>query len=171
MLGDSEHLLFGEAAKGHAILKGNHAHDPCASARRQACTQARRLIIDVGQGKRREFSAFYGSVFSYDGQIRCRFQAEEAAEWVRVESNTPVPVQADGEMLGRLPAEITLHPDLPNRLSAPLAPPQSTSWYLLRSRMLVDVFLLGIVETHKRLYRLDDALRVADEVAVSVFSR
>lgn len=27
VLGDGEHLLFSEAAKGHAILKGNHAHD------------------------------------------------------------------------------------------------------------------------------------------------
>lgn len=27
MLSDGEHLLFGEAAKGHAVLKGNHAHD------------------------------------------------------------------------------------------------------------------------------------------------
>jgi hypothetical protein len=25
VLGDGEHLLFSEAAKGHAILKGNHA--------------------------------------------------------------------------------------------------------------------------------------------------
>jgi hypothetical protein len=25
ILGDGEHLLFSEAAKGHAVLKGNHA--------------------------------------------------------------------------------------------------------------------------------------------------
>ena len=34
----------------------------------------------------------------------------EAAEWVRVESDKLVPVQVDGEILGALPVEITVHP-------------------------------------------------------------
>ena len=33
----------------------------------------------------------------------------EAAEWVRVESDTPGPVQVDGEILGVLPAMVKLH--------------------------------------------------------------
>jgi diacylglycerol kinase family enzyme len=34
----------------------------------------------------------------------------QTAEWVKVESDTSVPVQVEGEMLDALPIEITLHP-------------------------------------------------------------
>jgi diacylglycerol kinase family enzyme len=34
----------------------------------------------------------------------------EAADWVRVEGGANTPVQVDGEMLGALPVEISLHP-------------------------------------------------------------
>jgi diacylglycerol kinase family enzyme len=33
----------------------------------------------------------------------------EAADWVRVEGDADTPVQVDGEMLGALPIEISLH--------------------------------------------------------------
>jgi diacylglycerol kinase family enzyme len=32
------------------------------------------------------------------------------AHWVRVEGGADTPVQVDGEMLGALPVEISLHP-------------------------------------------------------------
>jgi diacylglycerol kinase family enzyme len=34
----------------------------------------------------------------------------EVANWVRVEGGADTPVQVDGEMLGALPVEISLHP-------------------------------------------------------------
>ena len=34
----------------------------------------------------------------------------EGADWVRVEGDAEAPVQVDGEMLGALPVEISLHP-------------------------------------------------------------
>jgi hypothetical protein len=42
---------------------------------------------------------------------------------------------------------------------------------LPRGRMLVDVLLLGIVQAHQGLDRLDHALGVTDEVAVCVGGR
>jgi diacylglycerol kinase family enzyme len=33
----------------------------------------------------------------------------EVADWVRVEGDADTPVQVDGEMLGALPVEISLH--------------------------------------------------------------
>jgi diacylglycerol kinase (ATP) len=53
----------------------------------------------------RQLSALACGLLRHDPSVTI-----EAAEWVRVESNTPVPVQVDGEILGALPAEITLHP-------------------------------------------------------------
>jgi hypothetical protein len=41
---------------------------------------------------------------------------------------------------------------------------------LFGSRVLVDVFFLRVVEAHEGFNRLDDALRVADEIAVGVLS-
>ncbi len=40
VLSDGEHLIFGEAAKSDAILKGNHAHDPCFCAASSLHTSA-----------------------------------------------------------------------------------------------------------------------------------
>ncbi len=34
--------------------------------------------------------------------------------------------------------------------------------------MLVDIFLLGVVNAHKRLDGLDHALRIPNEIAISV---
>jgi len=53
----------------------------------------------------RQLSALACGLIRYDPAVTI-----EAAEWVRVESDTSVPVQVDGEMLGALPVEITLHP-------------------------------------------------------------
>jgi diacylglycerol kinase family enzyme len=53
----------------------------------------------------RQLSALACGLIRYDPAVTI-----EAAEWVRVESDTPVPVQVDGELLGALPVEITLHP-------------------------------------------------------------
>jgi diacylglycerol kinase (ATP) len=53
----------------------------------------------------RQLSALACGLLRYDPNVTI-----EAAVWVRVESDTPVPVQVDGERLGALPAEIILHP-------------------------------------------------------------
>jgi len=53
----------------------------------------------------RQLSALACGLIRYDPAVTI-----EAAEWVRVESDTPVPVQVDGEMLGTSPVEITVHP-------------------------------------------------------------
>ena len=37
--------------------------------------------------------------------------------------------------------------------------------------VLVDVFFLGVMNTHKRLDRFDDTLRVANEIAVRIVGR
>ncbi|MFZ2019919.1 MAG: YegS/Rv2252/BmrU family lipid kinase [Methyloceanibacter sp.] len=61
-----------------------------------------------GRGKLvrlRQLSALACGVVRYDPDV-----AIEPAEWVRVESDTPVTVQVDGELLGALPAMIKLHP-------------------------------------------------------------
>ena len=61
-----------------------------------------------GRGKLvrlRQLSALACGLVRYDPDV-----AIEPAEWVRVESATPVPVQVDGELLGALPAMIKPHP-------------------------------------------------------------
>jgi diacylglycerol kinase (ATP) len=62
----------------------------------------------------RQLSALACGLLRYDPNVTI-----EAAEWVRVESDTPVPVQVDGEVLGALPAEITLHPQRLQLIFAP----------------------------------------------------
>ena len=62
-----------------------------------------------GRGKLvrlRQLSALACGLVRYDPDVTI-----EAAEWVRVESDTRVPVQVDGEILGTLPAMIKLHPE------------------------------------------------------------
>jgi diacylglycerol kinase family enzyme len=54
----------------------------------------------------RQLSALACGLVRYDPDVTI-----EAAEWVRVESDTRVPVQVDGEILGTLPAMIKLHPE------------------------------------------------------------
>jgi diacylglycerol kinase (ATP) len=61
-----------------------------------------------GRGKLvrlRQLVALACGLVSYDRDVTI-----EGAEWVRVESDKPLPVQIDGEILGALPAMITLHP-------------------------------------------------------------
>ena len=62
-----------------------------------------------GRGKLvrlRQLSALACGLVRYDPDVII-----EPAEWVRVESDTRVPVQVDGEILGTLPAMIKLHPE------------------------------------------------------------
>ena len=53
----------------------------------------------------RQLSALACGLIRYDPAVTI-----EAAEWVKVEGDAPVPIQVDGEILGALPVEITLHP-------------------------------------------------------------
>jgi diacylglycerol kinase (ATP) len=53
----------------------------------------------------RQLSALACGLIRYDPAVTI-----EAAEWVRIDSDTPIPVQVDGELLGTLPVEITMHP-------------------------------------------------------------
>jgi diacylglycerol kinase (ATP) len=53
----------------------------------------------------RQLSALACGLVRFDPGV-----AMEAAEWVRVCGDAEVPVQVDGEMLGTLPVEISLHP-------------------------------------------------------------
>ena len=54
----------------------------------------------------RQLSALACDLVRYDPDVNI-----EAAEWVRVENDAPLPVQVDGEMLGTLPVTIKLHPE------------------------------------------------------------
>ncbi len=54
----------------------------------------------------RQLSALACGLVRYDRDVTI-----EAAEWVRVESDAPVCVQVDGEILGALPAMIKIHPE------------------------------------------------------------
>jgi diacylglycerol kinase (ATP) len=53
----------------------------------------------------RQLSALTCGLIGYDPDVTI-----ESAEWVRVEGDVATPIQVDGEMLGRLPVQITLHP-------------------------------------------------------------
>lgn len=62
-----------------------------------------------GRGKLirlRQLSALACGLVRYDPDVTIK-----AAEWVGVESDTRVPVQVNGEILGTLPAMIKLHPE------------------------------------------------------------
>jgi diacylglycerol kinase family enzyme len=52
----------------------------------------------------RQLSALACGLIRYDPAVTI-----EAAEWVKVESDTSVPVQVDGEIMGALPVEIRVH--------------------------------------------------------------
>ncbi len=72
-------------------------------------TQTKFYVVQFGGHgplvRLRQLSALACGLIRYDPDVTI-----EAAEWVRVESDTPVPIQVDGEMLGALPAEIAVHP-------------------------------------------------------------
>jgi diacylglycerol kinase (ATP) len=53
----------------------------------------------------RQLSALACGLIQYDPDVTI-----EAAEWVRVDGDGTTPIQVDGEILGRLPVEITLNP-------------------------------------------------------------
>jgi diacylglycerol kinase (ATP) len=62
----------------------------------------------VGSGplnRLRQLSALALGLLRYDPAVHL-----EAANWVRIDGNRTVPVQIDGEVLGELPLEISVHP-------------------------------------------------------------
>ena len=62
----------------------------------------------VGSGplnRLRQLSALALGLVRYDPAVHF-----EAANWVRIDGNRTVPVQIDGEVLGELPLEISIHP-------------------------------------------------------------
>jgi diacylglycerol kinase (ATP) len=62
----------------------------------------------VGSGplnRLRQLSALALGLLRYDPAVYL-----EAADWVRIEGNRTVPIQIDGEVLGELPLEISIHP-------------------------------------------------------------
>jgi diacylglycerol kinase (ATP) len=62
----------------------------------------------TGQGalvRLRQLAALASGLIAFDPGVNV-----EVADWVRVEGDPNVSVQVDGEMVGRLPAEICLHP-------------------------------------------------------------
>lgn len=66
------------------------------------------LVRFAGHGplvRLRQLSALACGLVRYDPDVTI-----EAVEWVKVTGDPATPVQADGEALGRLPVEITLHP-------------------------------------------------------------
>ena len=52
----------------------------------------------------RQLAALACGLIGFDPRVRV-----EVADWVRVEGKSDTPVQADGEMLGKLPVQISLH--------------------------------------------------------------
>jgi diacylglycerol kinase (ATP) len=52
----------------------------------------------------RQLTALTAGLVSFDPDV-----SMEAADWVRVEGDTDIPVQIDGEVLGTLPVEIHIH--------------------------------------------------------------
>jgi diacylglycerol kinase (ATP) len=66
------------------------------------------IVRFVGSGplnRFRQLSALALGLLRYNPAVHF-----EAADWVRIEGNRTVPVQIDGEMLGELPLEISIHP-------------------------------------------------------------
>ena len=62
----------------------------------------------TGQGalvRLRQLAALASGLIAFDPNVNV-----EVADWVRVEGDPNASVQVDGEMLGRLPAEIRIHP-------------------------------------------------------------
>ena len=62
----------------------------------------------VGRGplvRLRQLAALACGLVRFDPDVRI-----EVANWVRVEGGADTPIQVDGEMLGALPVEISLHP-------------------------------------------------------------
>lgn len=61
-------------------------------------------------------------------------------------------------------------PALPPSGAAALPTPHKNKWTLrlVHRGMFIDVFLLGVVNAHQRLDRFDDALRIADQIAVDL---
>jgi len=53
----------------------------------------------------RQLSALACGLVGYDPDVTI-----ESAEWVGIDGDAVTPIQVDGEMLGRLPVQITLHP-------------------------------------------------------------
>ncbi len=92
------------------VTRGQRYAGGLLLSRKADVTQTKFYLVRFGGHgpwvRLRQLSALACGLVRYDPGVTI-----EAAEWVRVESNTPVPVQVDGEMLGSLPAEITLHPN------------------------------------------------------------
>jgi YegS/Rv2252/BmrU family lipid kinase len=66
------------------------------------------IVRFVGSGpvnRLRQLSALALGLLRYDSAVHL-----EAADWVRIDGNRTVPVQIDGEVLGELPLEISIHP-------------------------------------------------------------
>jgi diacylglycerol kinase family enzyme len=66
------------------------------------------VVRFVGSGlvnRVRQLSALAFGLLRYDPEVHL-----DAADWVRLEGNQTVPVQIDGEVLGELPLEISIHP-------------------------------------------------------------
>ena len=76
--------------------------------REAGLTQTRFYVLRfMGRGpfvRLRQLSALACGLMRFDPDV-----SFEAADWVRVEGDADTPVQVDGEMLGALPIEISLH--------------------------------------------------------------
>jgi diacylglycerol kinase (ATP) len=77
-------------------------------SREAGVTQTRFQVVRFGgRGplvRLRQLSALACGLIRYDPDVTI-----EAADWVRVEGDESTPIQVDGEMLGNLPVDISLH--------------------------------------------------------------
>lgn len=83
------------------------------------CQTAFHVVRFDGRGplvRLRQLSALAGGLIRYDPNVTI-----EAAEWVRVAGDAATPIQIDGEVLGELPVEITLHPQRLRLILSPTA--------------------------------------------------